>query len=149
MDVRIFTNLSTACFGGMLFGWGTFKSRFESLDTMDTDSHLKILAQLEVWLLCRVSPSMLTLWYYIRQIADENRKYHIDTLAPVAQANLLSNSEFWIMSCESLFWEQIVVSTLQAGCFFGSLFSYYVADRWGRRVMTSIGIHKGQFTDNL
>ncbi|KAM0154571.1 hypothetical protein ACHAPG_006421 [Botrytis cinerea] len=45
------------------------------------------------------------------------KKYHIDTLAPVAQANLLSN----------------IVSTLQAGCFFGSLFSYYVADRWGRR----------------
>lgn len=28
---------------------------------------------------------------------------------------------------------EIVVSTLQAGCFFGSLIAYYVADRWGRR----------------
>ena len=27
-----------------------------------------------------------------------------------------------------------VVSTLQAGCFFGALIAYYVADRWGRRV---------------
>jgi MFS family permease len=26
-----------------------------------------------------------------------------------------------------------VVSTLQAGCFFGSLIAYYVADRWGRK----------------
>jgi membrane protein DedA with SNARE-associated domain len=27
-----------------------------------------------------------------------------------------------------------VVSVLQAGCFFGSLIAYYVADRWGRKV---------------
>lgn len=26
-----------------------------------------------------------------------------------------------------------IVSTLQAGCFFGSLIAYYVADRWGRK----------------
>ncbi|KAF5871095.1 putative mfs quinate protein [Botrytis fragariae] len=45
------------------------------------------------------------------------KKYHIDTLSKVAQANLASN----------------IVSTLQAGCFFGSLASYYVADRWGRK----------------
>ncbi|TGO83185.1 hypothetical protein BPOR_0689g00030 [Botrytis porri] len=45
------------------------------------------------------------------------KKYHIDTLSSVAQANLASN----------------IVSTLQAGCFFGSLASYYVADRWGRK----------------
>ncbi|KAF7886692.1 uncharacterized protein EAF02_003339 [Botrytis sinoallii] len=45
------------------------------------------------------------------------KKYHIDTLSSVAQANLASN----------------IVSTLQAGCFFGSLGSYYIADRWGRK----------------
>lgn len=30
----------------------------------------------------------------------------------------------------------VVVSVLQAGCFFGSLIAYYVADRWGRRVLS-------------
>lgn len=28
-----------------------------------------------------------------------------------------------------------IVSTLQAGCFFGSLIAYYVADKWGRKVI--------------
>jgi MFS family permease len=30
-----------------------------------------------------------------------------------------------------------VVSVLQAGCFFGSLIAYYVADRWGRKVSST------------
>jgi len=52
-------------------------------------------------------------------------------LSKTAAANLLSN----------------IVSTLQAGCFFGSLIAYYVADRWGRKpalmlaaVITVIGV---------
>ncbi|KAM3073397.1 hypothetical protein ACMFMG_004703 [Clarireedia jacksonii] len=44
-------------------------------------------------------------------------KYHIDKLGPKAAADLLAN----------------IVSTLQAGCFFGSLFAYWVADKWGRK----------------
>lgn len=43
--------------------------------------------------------------------------YHIDHLSKSAAATLLSN----------------IVSTLQAGCFFGSLLAYYIADRWGRK----------------
>ncbi|KAE8450141.1 hypothetical protein EG329_006922 [Mollisiaceae sp. DMI_Dod_QoI] len=42
------------------------------------------------------------------------KKYNI---TPATTASLTSN----------------IVSTLQAGCFFGSLIAYYVADRWGRK----------------
>jgi len=45
------------------------------------------------------------------------KSYHINGLSKTAAANLLSN----------------IVSTLQAGCFFGSLLAYYIADRWGRK----------------
>ncbi|KAI9649993.1 hypothetical protein NHQ30_000006 [Ciborinia camelliae] len=61
------------------------------------------------------------MWIDSGEQEDERRlqytAYHIDKLSPTAQANLLSN----------------IVSTLQAGCFFGSLFAYYIADRWGRK----------------
>jgi len=45
------------------------------------------------------------------------RKYGLDKLGKVAQADLIAN----------------IVSTLQAGCFVGSLFSSWVADKMGRR----------------
>lgn len=47
-----------------------------------------------------------------------NRKYGLDTRGKVAQANLSAN----------------IVSTLQAGCFFGALIASAVADKWGRRI---------------
>ncbi|KAH8682967.1 putative quinate permease [Tricladium varicosporioides] len=43
--------------------------------------------------------------------------YGITKLSSTAKANLQSN----------------IVSTLQGGCFFGSLIAYWVADRWGRK----------------
>ncbi|KAF7865788.1 hypothetical protein EAF04_005953 [Stromatinia cepivora] len=78
---RVFFLASSACFGGMLFGWdiGTIGGVI-------------------------VMPAF-------------TKAYHIDNLGKTAAANLLSN----------------IVSTLQAGCFFGSLIAYYVADRWGRK----------------
>ncbi|EAU36194.1 conserved hypothetical protein [Aspergillus terreus NIH2624] len=45
-------------------------------------------------------------------------KYGLDTRGKVAQANLSAN----------------IVSTLQAGCFFGALIASAVADKWGRRI---------------
>jgi MFS family permease len=50
-------------------------------------------------------------------VADLNRKYGLDKLGQIAQADLVAN----------------IVSTLQAGCFLGCLFSSWVADRMGRR----------------
>ncbi|KAF9882724.1 hypothetical protein FE257_005342 [Aspergillus nanangensis] len=44
-------------------------------------------------------------------------KYGLDTLGDVGQANLSAN----------------IVSTLQAGCFFGALIASQIADRYGRR----------------
>ncbi|PKX95683.1 sugar porter family MFS transporter [Aspergillus novofumigatus IBT 16806] len=44
-------------------------------------------------------------------------KYGLNNLSSVAQANLSAN----------------IVSTLQAGCFFGALIASQVADRWGRK----------------
>ncbi|ESZ94535.1 hypothetical protein SBOR_5078 [Sclerotinia borealis F-4128] len=81
---KVFFLASSACFGGMPFGWdiGTIGGVI-------------------------VMPTF-------------TKAYHIDKLDDSAQANLLSNNT-------------IVVSTLQAGCFFGSLFAYYIADRWGRK----------------
>jgi len=61
------------------------------------------------------------------------KAYHIgdDVMSKAERATLLSN----------------IVSTLQAGCFFGSLIAYYVADRWGRKpallsaaTITTIGV---------
>lgn len=87
---RVFFLASSACFGGMLFGWdiGTIGGVI-------------------------VMPSF-------------TKAYHIDHLSDTARANLLSN----------------IVSTLQAGCFFGSLVAYYVADRWGRKpaLLTAAGV---------
>ncbi|KAL3472776.1 general substrate transporter [Aspergillus californicus] len=45
-------------------------------------------------------------------------KYGLDGLSDTARADLSAN----------------IVSTLQAGCFFGALAASYVADRWGRRL---------------
>jgi len=45
------------------------------------------------------------------------RKFGLEGLAPVPLANLQAN----------------IVSTMQAGCFFGALAAYYFADRFGRR----------------
>lgn len=48
----------------------------------------------------------------------ECRAYGLEGLDSVAQANLSAN----------------IVSTLQAGCFFGALIASAAADRWGRRL---------------
>jgi MFS family permease len=45
------------------------------------------------------------------------RKFGLEDLSPVASANLEAN----------------IVSTLQAGCFFGALAAYWFADKYGRR----------------
>ncbi|TVY14698.1 Quinate permease [Lachnellula arida] len=50
--------------------------------------------------------------------------YGIANLSAKDKANLQSNN------CSDQ-WK--VVSTLQGGCFFGSLIAYYIADRWGRK----------------
>ena len=66
------------------------------------------------------------------------RMYHIDHLSKSAAATLLSNSMLPTSNClrKLVFSDMpIVVSTLQAGCFFGSLLAYYIADRWGRKVV--------------
>ncbi|TVY87587.1 Quinate permease [Lachnellula willkommii] len=59
------------------------------------------------------------------------KAYGIANLSAKDKANLQSN----------------IVSTLQGGCFFGSLIAYYIADRWGRKpalliasMVTMIGI---------
>ncbi|OXN27504.1 hypothetical protein CDV57_03581, partial [Aspergillus fumigatus] len=58
-------------------------------------------------------------------------KYGLTNLSSVAQANLSAN----------------IVSTLQAGCFFGALIASQVADRWGRKpglisasIMSIVGV---------
>lgn len=56
-----------------------------------------------------------------RDLTEANLKVHstygLENLDKVAQANLSAN----------------IVSTLQAGCFFGALLASPAADRWGRR----------------
>lgn len=47
-----------------------------------------------------------------------NRKYGLEDISEVAAANLSAN----------------IVSTLQAGCFFGALVASVVADKWGRKL---------------
>jgi MFS family permease len=47
-----------------------------------------------------------------------NRKYGLNELGETGRANLSAN----------------IVSTLQAGCFFGALAASWVADRFGRRL---------------
>ncbi|KAA8563669.1 hypothetical protein EYC84_011690 [Monilinia fructicola] len=51
----------------------------------------------------------------------------------------------FFLACSACFGGMLfgwVVSTLQAGCFFGSLSAYYVADRWGRKpaLLTAAGV---------
>lgn len=41
----------------------------------------------------------------------------------------------------------VVVSTLQGGCFFGSLIAYYIADRWGRKVRRMEQLQRKPNTD--
>jgi len=42
-----------------------------------------------------------------------------------------------------------VVSTLQGGCFFGSLIAYYIADKWGRKVCYSEELQRNPNIDKI
>lgn len=82
------------------------------------------LASLEGFLLCHHSWRKLHNPFYSSPLATKyanqsaySSEYGLTGLSKTAQANLSAN----------------IVSTLQAGCFFGALVASPAADRWGRR----------------
>ncbi|PBP24823.1 hypothetical protein BUE80_DR004262 [Diplocarpon rosae] len=103
-----------ACFGGMLFGWG------RSLHSSNRKSGAVIDYATDVGSIGGI-------------IIMEAFKAEYKITDKIA-ADLNSNS----MLCTTKFPQKLayndqVVSTLQGGCFFGSLAAFYCADRFGRR----------------